>query len=80
MLKVILKDYGMTWKQGLSNVYNSAGNFLPVYLMIYPLLTGADYNGKEEIIYYAGIGAYVLVTLLSPLLAKYRLISFPLPT
>lgn len=65
MLKMILKDYRMTWKQGLANVYNSAGNFLPIYLMIYPLLGGTDYNGKEEIIYYAGIGAYVLAILLS---------------
>lgn len=65
MLKMILKDYRMTWKQGIANVYNNSGFFLYFYLLLYPAIVGKEYGFKQDSIYYVTILAYVFATLVS---------------
>lgn len=65
MLKMILKDYKMTWKQGIANVYNNSGFFIYIYLLVYPSIVGDKLSNKEGCIYFSVILAYLFVTLIS---------------
>lgn len=65
MLKLILKDYGATWKQGVANAYHNSGFFIYFYLLLYPAIVWMGNPASQQSIYYVGVLGYLLTGMLS---------------
>ena len=65
MLRMILKDYRMTSKEGVARLFRNGGFYFYFYLLMYPVIVGAKFGVKEDCIYYAGSLFFVFTILLS---------------